>query len=172
MKRIASPRRRKAATKSEAGFTLIELIVGLLVGSLLIVGLVELTHRYGQTTSDVRETVADVRAGRSIESVLTLLERADPGSLVVTSDRIEAKIGSDQVSVGLQTSSSGLTLEWRSPGLNRSIDVPSASKFEQRPDGLILLLAPSSQTPIAMTMPRRELPFDCQFDTVTLECRQ
>lgn len=172
MKHIASPQRRKATTDKEAGFTLTELVVGLLVGSLLIVGLVELTRRYGQTTSDVRETVADARASRSIESVLTLLERADPGSLVVTSDRIEAKIGADQVSVGLQASPTSLTLEWRSPDLNRSIDVPPGARFEQRPGGLILLLAPSSQTPIAMTMPRRELPFDCQFDTVTLECRQ
>ena len=172
MKRIASPRRRKAAHNSDAGFTLTELVVGLLVGSLLIVGLVELTHRYGQTTSDVRETVVGVRAGRSVESMLTLLERADPGSLVVTSERIEAKIGADQVSARLQPSPSGLALEWSSPDLNRSIDVPLGAKFEQRPDGLILLVVPSSQTPIAMATPRRELPFDCQFDTVTLECRQ
>ena len=172
MKRIASRRRRKAAQNSEAGFTLTELVVGLLVGSLLIVGLVELTHRYGQTTSDVRVTVADARAGRSIESVLTLLERADPGSLAVTSDRIEAKIGADQVSARLEPSPSGLTLEWNSPDLNRSIDVPPEARFEQRPGGMILLVVPSSQAPIAMATPRRELPFDCQFDTVTLECRQ
>lgn len=172
MKRIASRRRRKAAQNSEAGFTLTELVVGLLVGSLLIVGLVELTHRYGQTTSDVRTAVADVRAGRSIEGVLTLLERADPGSLVVTSDRIEAKIGAEQVSARLEPSPDGVALEWRSPNLNRSIDVPAGSRFEQRPGGLIVLLAPNVQTPLAMATPRRELPFDCQFDTVTLECRQ
>ncbi len=171
MKRIASPRRRKAAIDSEAGFTLTELVVGLLVASLLIVGLVELTHRYGQTTGVVRTAVTEVRASRSIGSVLALLERADAGSLVVTSDQIEAKIGSDQVSARLEPSASGLALEWRSAGLDRSIYVPTGSRFEQRPGGLIVLLAPNLQTPLAMAMPRRDLPFDCLFDTVTLECR-
>lgn len=172
MKRIASRRRRKPEVDPEAGFTLTEMIVGLLVASMLIVGLVELTRRFAQTSGDVRETVANTRTNRSIDGLFALLARADPEDLVVGPDRIEARIGSQEVKVRLQAHSEGMTLDWQSPDLRRSLALPPGASFEQRPGGLILLRTPASSTPIAMARPRRELPFDCQFDTVTLECRR
>jgi prepilin-type N-terminal cleavage/methylation domain-containing protein len=172
LKRIASRRRRKPEVDPEAGFTLTELIVGLLIASMLIVGLVELTRRFAQTSGDVRETVADTRANRSIDGLFALLARADPGELVVGPDRVEARLGSLEINVRLQASSNGVVLDWQSPDLQRSIALPAGARFEQLPSGLILLRAPSSPAPIGMIRPERELPFDCQFGTVTLECRQ
>lgn len=172
MKRIASRRRHRPKVDPEAGFTLTELIVGLLVASMLIVGLVELTRRFAQTSGDVRETVADTRTNRSIDGLFAMLARVDPENLVVGADRVDARIGSLEVTIRLQTHPEGVTLDWQSPDLQRSIALPAGARFEQQPSGLILLRTPASSAPIAMATPRRELPFDCQFDTVTLECRR
>lgn len=172
MKRIASPRTKKPPTHGEAGFTLTELIVGLLVASALIVGLVELTKRYARTSGDVRQTVFDARASRVIAGLFSILERADPDSVVVTPSRIDARIGADEVRAQLQVSSGETTLAWHSSDIERTIEVPDKAKFEQSPNGLVRLMAPDAPAPIAMTTPRRDVPYDCQFDTVTLECRQ
>ena len=171
MKRIASPRRKKPTAHPEAGFTLTELIVGLLVASMLIVGLVELTRRYADTSGDIRSTVADARASRVLSGLFAMLERADPGTLVVTPDRVEARVGGKDVRIQLEASSRGASLSWRSPDFQRSIDLPSGARFERRSDALVVLRIPGAEIPIAMATPRRNLPYDCLFDTVTLECR-
>lgn len=171
MKRIVSPCHKRRTAHPEAGFTLTELIVGLLVASILVIGLVELTRRYADTSGDIRSTVADARASRIVGGLFEALERADPGTLVVTPDRVEARIGGKDVRMQLEASSHGASLSWHSPDIQRSIDIPSGARFERRSDALVVLRVPGAEIPIAMATLRRDLPYDCQFDTVTLECR-
>lgn len=172
MPRTVSPGNKKPKQNGEAGFSLTELIAGLLVASLLIGGLVDIIRRYARTTDTVRTTAAELRTSHILEAVFHDVERIDPGSLSVSRDRIGGSIGNQPLKGDIVTDTKLTLLRWSSSTVERSIVVPSGARFEQLPSGALALLIDSSATPLAVAFPRRTIPFDCQFDTVTRECRQ
>jgi hypothetical protein len=166
-----SHRRPRQAENAEAGFSLTELIAGLLVASLLVVGLIDITSRYARTTNEVRSTVADQRTDRLLGAMLRELERADPGSIVLTPTGIRGQIGGREFAGRIESSSRGRVLNWSTEKLKRSFDLPDKAHFEHAAGGVILLTESSTEPPIAAVTPRRTIPFDCQFDTVSRVCR-
>ncbi len=171
MKRSASHRPNEA-TSNEAGFTLTEVVAALLVASMLIVGLADVTRRYALSSVRVKDAIADMRTNRLVASLMGELERADPDSLEVTPTRLFARIGSHEVRAELTTRADRQRwLEWTSPVITRSLRMPSAATFEMLPSGAVLLTAAKGEPPLAVVLPRRQTPFDCRFDTVSRDCR-
>ena len=64
----------------DAGFTLVELIAGLLVASLLIAGIVDIVRQYATTTHRVRTIALDLRSRALADGLMAQLVRADPES--------------------------------------------------------------------------------------------
>ncbi|MCF8508644.1 MAG: prepilin-type N-terminal cleavage/methylation domain-containing protein, partial [Hyphomonadaceae bacterium] len=64
---------RKPRPKHDAGFTMVELIAGLMVATLLIAGIVDIVRRYARTTGEVREAASDIRSARLLDAMMTEL---------------------------------------------------------------------------------------------------
>lgn len=156
----------------DAGFTLTELIAGLLVASLLIAGIVDIVRRYARTTSEVREAAADIRSARLLDAMMDELVRLDPGSLRVSPQDISGAIGGAPVTARLVREAKATRLDWSSPATTRSISLAEGARFSQDVSGAIMLTAGNDPIPLALVIPRRTLPFDCQFDTVSRVCRE
>jgi prepilin-type N-terminal cleavage/methylation domain-containing protein len=157
---------------NDAGFTLTELIAGLLVASLLLAGIVDIVRRYARTTEDVREAAYDIRAARLLDAMMDELARLDPGSLRLSPQAISGTVGGTSVTGKLIREADATRLEWSSPAIERTLSLPAGTTYVQHPSGAILVTAPREPVPLAIALPRRTLPFDCQFDTVSRECRQ
>jgi hypothetical protein len=172
LKRIASRRHNNAKAESEAGFTLTELVAGLLVASMLIVGLADITRRYALTTVRVKDATADIRTARAVKGLMNELERIDPDSLTLSADRLTARAGSAEITVRLTPGQNGARrLEWSSPLISRTILLPAAARFALTPSGTITLLSAPGEPPLAIVTPVRTISFNCRFDTATRECR-
>jgi hypothetical protein len=172
LKPTAPHRARGARPTSQAGFTLTELVAGLFVASMLIVGLADITRRYAVTTVRMKEAAGDVRSTILLQAMMTDLERADAESLQLTVDTVSARIGASEVFGALKSGKGGgATLEWSGPSGDRSIALKHPVRFEQTPYGAVLLIRKTDQTVMAFAKPTRTAPFDCQFDTVTRDCR-
>jgi hypothetical protein len=55
---------------------------------------------------------------------------------------------------------------------SRSIALPLGAHFVSLSSGAVAIVEKEDKPPIAIAIPRRTLPFDCQFDTVSRECRK
>lgn len=172
MPRTASLHSKRTQPTRDAGFSLTELIAGLLVASLLMAGLVEIIRRYARTTDTVRTTAAELRSTQVASGLLEDIERLDPGSLSVSRDRIEGMIGNNPLNAEIVASATQTLLQWSSPRGERSVALPSGAHFQRLPSGAVALVTNDSSPPIALAYPRRTIPYDCQFDTVARECRQ
>jgi len=161
----------KPAPRKDAGFTLTELIAGLLVASLLLAGIVDIIRRYASTTVEVKTAASDIRDQRLLDAMMDELVRLDPGSLRLTPLEIEGAIGGTPVSARLTRDPDAMRLQWSSPNLQRSLVLPTGATFSQLASGAIAVIAPETPTPLGLARPRRTLPFDCQFDTVSRTCR-
>ncbi len=171
MKPTAS-HRSNAKAGSEAGFTLTELVAGLLVASMLIVGLAEITRRYALTTVRAKEIASDIRTTRALKTFMLEFERIDPGSLELAPDRITASIGSDQVTATLALPQGKVrTLNLSGRQVIRDFTLPASSRFELTASGAISLLGDAGEPPLAIIAPARTAPSDCQFDAVIRDCR-
>jgi hypothetical protein len=172
LKPIASRQLKRDRPSNEAGFTLTELVAGLLVASALVIGLAEITRRYVSTTVRVKDIAADIRAIRLLDSLMAELERVDPGTLELTADRVSARVGSKEITATLGLPQNGArALQWSSPSTTRTLSLPAAARFQRTPDGAIALLGLPEEPPLAVSYPMRTTPFDCQFDTVIRDCR-
>ena len=172
MKRIASLRRKARKTDNEAGFTLTELVAGLLVASMLIVGLADITRRYALTTLRAKDTMSEIRTARVVNGLMSELDRIDPSSLDLTPDGLTARVGSAEITARLSSKPDGSReLQWSSPGATRVLRLPREARFELTGFGAIVLVATPGEPPLGIAMPYRTVPFDCQFDTVSRTCR-
>ncbi|MEY2757387.1 MAG: hypothetical protein RIR33_1165 [Pseudomonadota bacterium] len=155
----------------DAGFTLTELIAGLLVASLLIAGVVDIIRQYALTTQRVRVASVALRSHALVEGLMAQLARADPESLVVRDTEVRATIGTVPVSATLSRGPGATTFAWSGPGVARAITLPASVRFENPRPGVVTL-AQTDAPPIATVRTRRTQVYDCQFDTVSLTCRQ
>ena len=94
----------------EAGFTLTELVAGLLVASMLLTGIVELTRRYATTSVRMQTTAENIANSRVLDAMMRSVERIDPGTLDVVPGRLSAEIGGDALTIDLQRLSAGTAL--------------------------------------------------------------
>ncbi len=157
---------------SEAGFTLTELLAGLLVASLLIVGISQLTWRYARSSTSIRSEASSIQDHRMIATLFEDVALVDPGSLKVSSTDLTATLQGAPLTGQLRRiSPTDRVLEWTSPTLQRSIAMPPDAVFEITPEGIVLLRTKSGELPLAVAIPKRSVPADCQFDTVIRECR-
>jgi hypothetical protein len=172
LKPIASRKPKRHRSADEAGFTLTELVAGLLVASALVMGLAEITRRYVSTTVRVKDIAADMRTVRLLDGLMAELERVDPDTLELTSDRVTARLGSEEITATLTLAQNGArALQWSSPSITRTLPLPATARFQQTPDGAIVLFGLPEEPPLAVSYPMRTTPFDCQFDTVIRDCR-
>lgn len=177
MKLIAShpqpPYHKPSAPSPEAGFTLTELLAGLLVASMLIVGISQLTWRYAASSNRIRSEAGSIQDGRMISTLFADVDLADPDSLKVNASELSATVHGKPLTGRIKRiSADKLVLEWSSPRLERTVDAPIGSAFEATPEGLVVLRSHPDQPPLAVAIPKRSIPADCQFDTVIRECRQ
>lgn len=168
---IASQRQSPRSETSEAGFSLTELIAGLLVASLLVIGLIDITSRYARTASDIRSTVLDLRTDHLLHAMFSELERADPGSITLSSLELKAQVGGEEIVGRIETAPGGRVLHWSSARQKRVFDLPQNAHFAETEDGIIQLTVSDQEPPVASVVPRRTIPFDCQFDTLSRKCR-
>jgi prepilin-type N-terminal cleavage/methylation domain-containing protein len=154
------------------GFTLTELLAGLLVASLLIAGVVDIIRQYAATTQRIRVVSAELRSRVLVDGLLAQLSRADPGSVVLTETDLQATIGAEPVAARLLRANDGTTFAWSGPGLIRTIALPPGMRFTNPRPGLIVLGSGQETPPLASVEARRTQVYDCQFDTVSLTCRQ
>ena len=171
MPRIVTPQPEPSRVARDAGFTLTELIAGLLVASLLMAGMVDIIRRYARTTDHVRSTTNELRATILADAFFSEIERIDPGTLSVEALDLRAKLGGEPVSGQIVSSGTTTALRWSSPIASRSITLPRGAHFVRLPSGAVAIVSEEDAPPIAIAIPRRTLPFDCQFDTVSRECR-
>lgn len=169
MKLTASSRPPRSRAQGEAGFTLTEMVAALLVASMLVAGLAELTRRYATTMTRVRTMEAEARTVAGVRSLMGDLERIDPGSLALSSDRLEARIGDQAITGRILRSPDRTALSWTSPRQQREIDLPVGARFIEA--GPRIALGVSGELPLASVEPARDTPFDCQFDTISRTCR-
>lgn len=172
MPRIVSPLPERSQISRDAGFTLTELIAGLLVASLLMAGMVDIIRRYARTTEHVRSTTNELRAAILADAFFSEIERVDPGTLSVAPLEIRAKLGGEPLNGQIVPSGTTAALRWSSPVASRSISLPRGAHFVRLPSGAVAVVGEKDAPPIAIAIPRRTLPFDCQFDTVSRECRK
>jgi hypothetical protein len=173
LKRTVPPTTRtRRNADSEAGFTLTELLAGLLVASMLIVGLADITRRYAQTMTRMKETSQELRATYATRALMADLERADPDSIEISSAKISARIGTSEIDARLtRTSDTRTSLKWKSPSGAREVILPGQVAFERLPHGAIILSVGKKLPPLAMAIPARTVHSDCQYDTVSRACR-
>lgn len=158
MQRIASQLRSR---QKEAGFSLTELIAGLLVASLLIVGLIDVTRRFARTTDNVRETTGDLRTDIMLNSLFSDLERIDPHSLELTPRELRARLGGVPIVARIEESFNGTILHWTAPATTQALVVPKGTRFVSSPYGGVVLRQTETGIPLAVATPQRNLPFDC-----------
>jgi prepilin-type N-terminal cleavage/methylation domain-containing protein len=156
----------------DAGFTLVELIAGLLVASLLIAGIVDIVRQYATTTHRVRTIALDLRSRALADGLMAQLARADPESLVVSDNEVRATIGNSSVQATLSRTREATVLSWFGPDTTRPASLPPGARFKTLRRGVVVLAMDENVPPIAMVETRRTQAFDCQFDTVSLECRR
>lgn len=171
MPRIAFPLRSQQRAPKDAGFTLTELIAGLLVASLLMAGLVDVIRRYARTTDHVRTTTSELRAAVLVDALFEDIERIDPGTLSIQPLAIHATQGGEPVGGQIVVSGSTSELRWSAPRGSRVVRLPRGAHFLLLPWGAVAIFGEGGHPPIAIATPHRELPSDCQFDTVSRECR-
>jgi hypothetical protein len=172
LKRTVSRPASSGKADADAGFTLTELVAGLLVASMLIVGIADITRRYALTTARVKEAAAEVRTALLVQSLLADLERADPDSIEISADHLSAAVGQEKIEAKLvRTGKATEHLEWTSPRISRSIRLPAGARLETNDTGAIILRAGPDAPPLAMVLPRRSIPFNCKFDTLVRKCR-
>lgn len=171
MPAIASHPTEPSQRPKDAGFSLVELIAGLLVAALLVVGLGDIIRRYARTTETVRSSVAELRSEGLIGAVFQELERADPGSLSVSPVRLAAQIGNTSFSIVVSSQADRSKVDLNTPRQNRQILLSEQVHFEKRSSGLVLLLAEDNSV-IATARLRRDLPFDCRFELALGTCRE
>ena len=172
MPRIASPLRKRSRIPRDAGFTITELIAGLLVASLLMAGMVDIIRRYARTTEHVRGTTNELRTTILTDALFKEIERADPETLSLSRLQIRAKLGGEPIDGQIADSGKATTLRWSSPMGSRSIALPLGAHFVSLSSGAVAIVGEEDKPPVAIAIPRRTLPFDCQFDTVSRECRK
>lgn len=160
------------AIHNEAGFTLTELVAALLVASLLIAGLVDLTHRYATGSVRARTAIEAARASQVVQDLMSRFGRIDPESLEVTPTRAAGSIGGQPVEARLVGDGTGRRrLEWRSFELRRSVEIDPAARFDLGTTGVLRLLGPKGAPPLAVVAPKRNLKSDCEFDPLVRKCR-
>jgi hypothetical protein len=165
---------RKASPKTnaaEAGSTLTEVLVALIVAASLIAGLVEVSSRFASTSAHVRAGMANARAVRTAELLMQMVERSDPGSLEVRANRLTAHVGDAPITATLHQNSNETDLEWSSASTARSARLGTHAHFERTPTGSVRLLNGPNEPPLAMATPMRDTPYDCRFDTISRVCR-
>lgn len=155
---------------SEAGFGLTELIAGLLVASLLIVGLIDVTRRVARVTHDMKTSADRTSDERILSMIFRAIERADPDSIKVEQQRIVATVGNDEIVGNLIVTREGVFLDWKSPQLSRRFSLSGDSRFQGPVSGMVMLTVQGSSVPIAFATLRRTVPFDCMFDTIARDC--
>lgn len=157
---------------SESGFTLTEMVAGLLVASLVVTGIVELTGRYATTSVRIREATKAIAGDRALAAIAPMLERADPRSVQLSSDRIEARIGARTVTLELaQSTVTGSTIRIGLAGQERMVELASSVWFQLSPGGEIQIMRDDQSAPIVALRPKRDVPYDCQYDVVSRSCR-
>lgn len=172
MPRIASPLPESATPSGDAGFTLTELIAGLLVASLLMAGMIDIIRRYARTTDDVRDASQELRVANLADAFLADIERVDPGTLSVRPQELEGKLGGAPIRGQIVSSNGSALLQWMSPVASRVVPLPQDARFALLSSGDVAIVQGDGGPPLAIARPRRTLPFDCQFDTVSRECRK
>lgn len=156
----------------EAGFTLTECLAGLLVASLLLAGIAEMTRRYATTSTRIRIAAGDISDDRTMTAIVSRLDRAEPGSISVRPDRIEARIGDKKLALtSIPTRTGNSTIRFQLPDLNQSMEVSGQISFEHRDGGPIEILKDGEDAPLILIWPLRDAPYNCQFDAVTRSCR-
>lgn len=169
MKSIASAR-LLPASRGEGGFTLTELVAALLVASLLVVGIAELTHRYARTFVRVKADQTAANDRRTLGALLSDLVRAEPETLVVSRTEIKARVGEQEIVGRIRQSYNHAVLEWSSATQRRTMDLPRDAHFEKEAS-VVHLEGGAGGPPLAMVRIERDAPFDCQFDTIARACR-
>jgi hypothetical protein len=149
---------------------MVELIAGLLIAALLVGGLVDIIRRYARTTDSVRTTAETMRDSQMAGALLAEIIRIDPETLSVTPRDVRGQIGDSELVGQLVRRDDRTELRWSSPLAERTIDLPKRVRFERQPSGAIVLA--DGEHVIALALPRRTIPFNCQFDTVSRECRK
>lgn len=169
---MSNTTKRSAPNPSEAGFTLTELVAGLLVASMLLTGIVELTRRYATTSVRMQtasEEIADIRV---LDAMMRSVERVDPGTLDISGVYLSGKIGGSDLRIEIrhiQSEKSQIT--WSGPGVERTLEVGGKLEFRSDKPGSVLLVTEGSQPPLVSVRAMRDAPFDCRFDTVSRTCR-
>jgi len=134
--------------------------------------MVDIIRRYARTTEHVLTTTNELRATILADAFFSEIERIDPGTLSVEPVDLRAKLGGEPVSGQIVPSGTTTALRWSSPVASRSINLPRGAHFVSFPSGAVAIVGEDGESPIAIAIPRRTLPFDCQFDTVSRECRK
>jgi hypothetical protein len=149
-----------------------------MVASLLIAGLAEIGHQFARTTVRVRDTLQQTRSARLAQAEMQALERADAGSLNVASDTANATIGDANARAELSppTANGDRRMSWEiaregASKSARSISVDGADRLELSMDGAVRLWGQPGQPPLLVVTPKREAPFNCQYDVVVRKCR-
>jgi prepilin-type N-terminal cleavage/methylation domain-containing protein len=160
----------------DAGYTLTEILVALAVGSLLILGVGEITRLTARAYYRVTDTVSEVRAWRGLDRWLTLYANTDLEVLTVTPDAITGGRGE---SVTLQASLLvdgeepvfSLELEQFGTPLERRFALAAVGQFEYDPlAGLRFRTEGDDLTMVSVPI-WREVPYNCRYDTVSKRCR-
>lgn len=156
----------------QAGFTITEMIAGLLLAAVLLTGLIDITRRYAHSTGRVKEVAAKLRSDRLLHAALREAERADTGTLVATASSLSAKVGSNDFEAVLRRGGDGShVLAIVSGASKQTFPVPRSTRFEKTPSGLVVLRSGENGAVLAVIDQKRTAPYDCQFDTVIGECR-
>ena len=172
MKRIVLLRPKPNRHNNEAGFTITELVAGLLLSAMLLAGLIDITRRYAQSAERVKAVALDMRTSRMLDAAFRELSRTDAGTLRVTPTTLDAKLGSESITATIKhTPDAKGLLNWSSPTIDRSFALPESARFKMQ-QGLVILEEGDSGSILAIAGLKRTVAFDCQFDTVVRECRE
>lgn len=160
----------------DAGYTLVEILVALAVGSLLVLGVGEMTRLTARAYYRVTDTVSEVRAWRGLDRWLTLYANTDPEELTVTSNRIAGGRGESvtfdaSLLVDGEEPVFNLALEQFGTPLERRFALAAAGQFEHDPlAGLRFRTDGDDMTMVSVPI-WREVPYNCRYDTVSKRCR-
>lgn len=155
----------------EAGFTLTEMVAGLLVAAMLISGLAEVTRQFARASVHVRDDLASTRGVRAAEAAFLAIERVGPQDLLVTDTRLIVDASSeDPIVFELRVGANGArTLVWADGA--RTARLSATARFDQDAGGVVRLWDAPDAPPLLVARPRREAPLDCRYDVVGRRCR-
>lgn len=166
------------ADPPDAAFTLTEMAASLVVAAMLVSGLAEITRQYARAFVDVRVELAATRSARIVQAELELIERADPDTLEVGTDRLAAALGGSELRIALRADRTAAWLERAVDDGDGGVGVPvrrdlpaAVYRFERAPDGAVRLWGRAGLPPLGVARPRREAPYDCRYDAVARRCR-